>query len=134
MFKLFHKISSKFQQHYLRVGRARAREVLLRQSDRMLADAGFSRELLEKGVSAWPWQLEVTQAFVQTSVRSTAPVEADTSSLSTAIEELSAYTDKELADIGVARAGIPDAVRFGRPGIDVPAGSSQEFDDNRHAA
>ncbi|MFK7893308.1 MAG: hypothetical protein AB8B63_21010 [Granulosicoccus sp.] len=134
MYRLLSKIGSAFQEHYLKVGRARARDVLLRQSDRVLIDAGFSRELLEKGVSAWPWQLEVAQAIVQTSVRSTEQTEAKVDSLSRAIEELSAYTDKELADIGVARSSIADAVRFGRPGIDIPAGDIQDHGDTRHAA
>lgn len=38
-------------------GRVKTREVLLTYSDRMLVDAGFSRELLESGVKAWPWHL-----------------------------------------------------------------------------
>ncbi|ASJ73628.1 DUF1127 domain-containing protein [Granulosicoccus antarcticus] len=37
------------------VGRRRARRALLTKSDHMLADMGFSRELLEQGVKAWPW-------------------------------------------------------------------------------
>ena len=38
--------------------RRRARRVLLAKSDRLLADLGFSRELLEEGVKAWPWLVE----------------------------------------------------------------------------
>lgn len=40
------------------IERARTRNALLALSDRNLADAGFSRELLEKGVKAWPWKVE----------------------------------------------------------------------------
>ena len=36
-------------------GRRRARRALLAKSDHLLADMGFSRELLEQGVKAWPW-------------------------------------------------------------------------------
>lgn len=37
-----------------------------------------------------------------------------------AIRELSAYTDAELADLGLARGDIEHAVRYGRPGLDEP--------------
>ena len=36
-------------------GRRRARRLLLSKTDRQLLDMGFSRELLEQGVKAWPW-------------------------------------------------------------------------------
>lgn len=35
-----------------------ARRKLLARSDRLLADVGISRELLEDGVGAWPWRVE----------------------------------------------------------------------------
>ena len=38
-----------------------------------------------------------------------------------AIDELSAYNDNELADLGIHRGQIEDVVRHGRPGIDRPA-------------
>ena len=43
------------------VGRERARRELLNLNDRYLADLGFSRELLEEGVQAWPWRISVEQ-------------------------------------------------------------------------
>ena len=43
-----------------RLGRERARRYLLGCSDRTLADAGFSRERLERGEHAWPWRLAET--------------------------------------------------------------------------
>ena len=42
----------------LETGRNRARRHLLERGDRFLADAGFSRELLERGNGAWPWRVE----------------------------------------------------------------------------
>ena len=43
-------------------GRRRARRTLLAQSDRSLADAGFSRAALESGIAAWPWRPEADEA------------------------------------------------------------------------
>lgn len=37
----------------------RARRELLMQSDRFLDDVGLSRDLLEAGVRAWPWRIDV---------------------------------------------------------------------------
>ena len=49
-------------------GRRRARRALLAKSDHLLADMGFSRELLEQGVKAWPWLVtpETTGEFAAT--------------------------------------------------------------------
>ncbi len=46
------------------IGRNRVRHELLMMNDRNLKDIGFSRELLEKGVSAWPWRVETVEADV----------------------------------------------------------------------
>jgi len=35
-----------------------------------------------------------------------------------AVRELNQFSDRELTDLDLSRAGIVDAVRFGRPGID----------------
>lgn len=43
------------------VGRERARRELLNLNDRYLEDLGFSRELLEEGVNAWPWRVSAEQ-------------------------------------------------------------------------
>ena len=57
--------SNYFSRYFTRLGRSRLRRYLLTQSDRLLADAGFSRELLDEGVSAWPWRHDVaTQTLV----------------------------------------------------------------------
>ena len=38
--------------------RGLVREELLTKDDRLLADIGISRELLEEGVGAWPWRID----------------------------------------------------------------------------
>ncbi len=65
-------------------GRRRARRTLLAKSDRLLADMGFSRELLEQGVDAWPWLVapDTTGEFA-----ATAPVVALTVPHSDVAEE-----------------------------------------------
>ncbi len=98
-----------------RSGRARARRELLHMDDRLLADAGFSRELLELGVDAWPWRVQ------ECADRLTSPlveVEAAERELASAAEALRRYSDAELTDLGIARGDIDRAVREGRPGID----------------
>jgi hypothetical protein len=47
-----------------RIERNRMRDDLLKRNDRVLADMGFSRELLEKGVSSWPWRRDPDRAGV----------------------------------------------------------------------
>ncbi len=104
-------------QHRLELSaRARTRRVLLDRSDRLLEDAGISRALLQAGVHAWPWRAD----------GSASPAEAvgeNRRSLRKAIRELNAYSDRELADLGLARTDIPRAVLYGRPGIDRDARS-----------
>ena len=51
-------ISERYTRYMTNVGRKRAAEALLLSSDRMLEDAGFSRELLQKGAAGWPWLAE----------------------------------------------------------------------------
>lgn len=51
-----------------------------------------------------------------------------------AIAELSTYTDRELADIGVSRGSIHEAVLHGRPGIDVPVAAAIANDDRHRQA
>lgn len=66
MLQTLKSMATRYNDYMTYVARKRACEVLLRSSDRMLEDAGFSRELLEKGAAAWPWQAtdpnEVLQA------------------------------------------------------------------------
>ena len=95
-----------------RTARARTRDALLRQSDRTLADAGFSRELLESGVRAWPWRCEGVSA----DARDAAELRERQRR---AVRELQAMDDRELDDLAIARADIPRVVREGRTGIEV---------------
>ena len=96
----------------LNAGRARTRDVLLRQSDRTLADAGFSRELLLAGVRAWPWRAE----GASDDARDAAELRERQRR---AVRELRAMDDRELDDLAIARADIPRVVREGRAGIEV---------------
>jgi uncharacterized protein YjiS (DUF1127 family) len=85
-------------------------KLLLALDDRTLADVNISRELLEEGVKAWPWKLDSEEHGVRLAVNR----------IKTAVSELQSYTDAELADLGIARGGIYDAVVHGRAGIDAP--------------
>jgi len=51
-----------------------------------------------------------------------------------AIAELSAYSDRELADLGITRGQIRDAVYHGRAGIDTPTVGTPANQDDRPAA
>jgi len=103
------------QDALVRSGRIRARNELLRMSPRTLEDAGFSLELLETGVHAWPWRTE-TAAPVSTGSAS----DASAAEIRRAERELQNLSDRELDDLAIARVDIPRAVRQGRAGIDTP--------------
>jgi len=97
------------------IERSRLRHDLLRLDARLLADAGFSRELVEAGVRAWPWRAPAEPAEGLGSLRFGRKLtEAD---YRTAIAELESYSDVELLDLGLSRGAIPEAVRNGRPGF-----------------
>lgn len=102
---------------FIRVGHGRLRRELLRCDDRLLADAGFSRQLLEEGVGAWPWREVGLSADPAPGMER---AEITRQERRQAIKELGEYNDADLADLGIARANIEDAVRYGRPGIDQP--------------
>ena len=91
--------------------RRRDRNLLLRQTDRTLADIHVSRELLDLGVKAWPWTVAADDS-------SGKPFRLSPANLSTAVQELEAYSDVELVDLGITRGGIVESVLFGRPGIE----------------
>ena len=92
-------------------GRKRALEILLNSSDRILTDAGLSRELLEQGVRAWPWKAEQLDQKQQ-------PIMFDKIASDRAIKELSTYSEPELHDLGITRGSIEEVVKHGRPGIE----------------
>lgn len=91
-------------------GRAKTLAHLEGLSDRTLNDLGFSRSLMRQGVSAWPWKKE----------QEIAGFDGETSpeAINAAVEELNAYNDFELADLGLARHEIRDAVVNGRKDIE----------------
>ena len=95
--------------------RSRLRQDLLRMDARLLADIGYSRELLEEGVRAWPWLTPTEPAEGLGKPNLGRPLtEAD---YSAAVAELKACSDADLLDLGLTRGGIEDAVRHGRPGF-----------------
>jgi uncharacterized protein YjiS (DUF1127 family) len=105
-----------------RIERGRLRRELLRRTDYTLVDMGFSRDLLEEGVSAWPWRPAADGG--SGAVNKPLPAIKPTA-YRQAIRELRTYSDAELADLGLHRSTIEYAVCHGRPGID---------DLDRHAA
>jgi uncharacterized protein YjiS (DUF1127 family) len=97
------------------IERSRLRQNLLRLDGRQLADAGFSRALLEAGVRAWPWRTPAEPAAGPGAFHLGKPLtEAD---YRAAIAELESYSDTDLLDLGLSRGAIPEAVRNGRPGF-----------------
>lgn len=55
---IFTTIKNKIIEAQKLAGYSRARKQLLELSDRQLDDLGFSRALLKRGVSAYPWREE----------------------------------------------------------------------------
>lgn len=51
---------NRFQNYLTHLANVKTRRILLQQDDRVLQDAGISKELLLQGVSAWPWRTEET--------------------------------------------------------------------------
>jgi uncharacterized protein YjiS (DUF1127 family) len=94
------------------IKRSRLRNDLLRLDPRLLVDAGYSPELLEEGVRAWPWRLPAEPAAGLSFARPL--TETD---YRAAIAELESYSDAELQDLGLSRGAVPEAVRNGRPGF-----------------
>ena len=94
------------------IERSRLRHSLLQLDARLLADAGFSRALVEAGVRAWPWRApEEPVGSLRLGRR---PTESD---YRAAIAELQSYSDTDLLDLGLTRGAIPEAVRNGRAGF-----------------
>lgn len=91
-------------------GRRKTLNYLNSLSDRTLDDLGFSRALLSQGVEGWPWRIEAISGPTTNT--------QDTSAIEAAIRELTAYNDAELADLGISRGEIREAVMNGRTGVD----------------
>lgn len=92
-----------------RAGRARVLTVLRGMDPDTLRDFGYAPELVSRGVSAWPWRIEATDHTPSPSVEANL-LEAET--------DLRAYSDTELADLGIGRDAIADVMPPGRPGVD----------------
>ena len=97
-------------------------------SDRQLEDFGFSKALLLDGVKAWPWRTDADSSNALQSVVASAKPEQSRRVVNQAINELSSYSDRELAELGVTRHGIEEAVRYGRPAVE------GIFESHKHAA
>lgn len=93
------------QRFFEATGKARVNSVLLSMGREKTEELGYSYEALRDGVSAWPW-------------RKTPQNRAKEIETQSHVRELKTFTDRQLTDIGVARHGIEQAVRYGRPGID----------------
>lgn len=121
--------------------KSRLRQQLLGMSDRQLEDFGFSRALIIEGVSAWPWRSNTVADAVKAGTDlkaeglSVAPVVSQVAApkvskrkIRKAVNELSSYSDRELAELGVSRNNIEEVVRYGRPTVE------GVFQNNRTAA
>lgn len=107
------------------VGKARAQQELLGMSDRQLEDCGFSKTLLLQGVHTYPWRAEAganNLAHGAPAAEAAQPTRTRRA-IRGAVKELSSYSDRELAELGITRNTIGEAVRYGRPMIDEGHGS-----------
>lgn len=111
MYKLFARIARGYNRHMILRGRESARQGLLGLNDRLLKDNGFSRELLEAGIHAWPWRLDSENDTPALVLHKTVRIEK-------AVSELESYSDRDLMDLGISRGSIRQVVVSGRPGID----------------
>ena len=108
------KLLQSLNRYFTRLGQERVRQELLRMDDHLLADAGFSRELLLAGHKAWPWRAprEDELYHLQPQPEKTELSEAE---IQLAVAELQSFSDRELNDLGLGRGDIEHAVRYGRP-------------------
>lgn len=127
MSTLFEKMGKRYTEYMTLQGRNQARRVLLSQGNSVLEDLGISRELLESGVSAWPWKVAVDQPVpvaitphITPHITPQITPHISRREQNRAIRELRALSDKDLRDIGVSRGSIVDVVKNGRPGLDAP--------------
>src|SRR5450432_1002069 len=110
MSTLLQPIKSLAGEFGLFLSKRRDLELLNRLDDRILADISISRELLDQGLKDWPWRVpKESEAVFDTE-----------QGIHAAVRELENYSDAELADLGISRGSITEAVLHGRPGIDRP--------------
>ncbi len=67
---------TRFQNYMMHLGNVKTRRILLQLDQRTLEDAGLSRDLLEQGVSAWPWRIEEAAEVPRQQVEA-APIQRD---------------------------------------------------------
>ena len=106
------KVVKSLERYFTRLGQERVRQQLLRLDDRLLEDAGFSRELLEGGIKTWPWRAMQEDGAPRLPDQLQMISEAE---VQQAVAELRALDDRELNDLGLGRDDIEYAVRYGRP-------------------
>ncbi len=141
MNNIFNNLKDVFVKVSMHNSKSRLRQQLLGMSDRQLQDFGFSREMLIEGVSAWPWRIDTVADAVAAGTDltkegiSVAPVVSQIAApkvskrkIRKAVKELSSYSDRELAELGVSRNNIEEVVRYGRPTVE------GVFQNNRTAA
>lgn len=76
-----------------------------------LIEMGYSPTLIREGITAWPWREDQEPEYLQ-------QIEKILSDEKVHIKALQHYSDADLADLGIPRGQIKEAVRHGRPGID----------------
>jgi len=140
MSKFFSNIKNVFVEAAMYSSQSKVRQQLLTMSDRQLEDYGFSKQLLLEGTSAWPWRLDSVADAVSTGNHADAAglkaapkvsrvkPESNRKIIKKAVKELSGYSDRELAELGINRQGIEEAVRYGRPAVE------GAFNNNKTAA
>jgi uncharacterized protein YjiS (DUF1127 family) len=99
------KVTNSVGRFFESMGKARVNSWLLRMGPEWVENNGYSYEALRGGISKWPWRRAPEKV-------------AEEKELKRIIRELKSYNDRELADIGIPRSGIEDAVRHGRPGYE----------------
>lgn len=111
---VIHNVFAAIGNFWVRAGRARLRHNLLLRDERFLADAGFSRALLEVGVDAYPWRKDQEHTLAAMARPRSDAVRA----MEAAIAELSEYSDRQLADLDISRDAIREVVYNGRPTVE----------------
>ena len=120
---MFTRVKALLADIFNMAGRDRARNSLLMLNDHLLQDLGISRDLLLKGNTAWPWRVdsvvEAPSAVKEQRIINVYSMASEKEAeILRAINELKTYSDRQLADIGIARNDIEFVVRNGRPKLD----------------
>ncbi len=131
MINIINNLKEAFVSAAMYNSKSRLRQQLLGMSDRQLEDFGFSRDLIIEGVSAWPWRMDSVADAIAAGTNlkaeglSIAPVVSQVATpkvtrrkIRKAVKELSSYSDRELAELGVNRNNIEEVVRYGRPAVE----------------